>query len=153
MIEEENETIDMNKSIFRQLWVLALFIIGSLLSSCFFKKNSAEVKLEELISGTYILDSNTSDLSSYEVKEFKTLTLILRDDHTYAFSAAVPFLLKKEGAWYYEDDGEMGFAVLEVTNSHKIYATFTDSRLIMEYPLSSHDNPSVARLEFVKLTR
>lgn len=45
---------------------------------------------------------------------------MMKSNHAYEFSLDVPFLLRKGGTWEYKEDGEMGFAILSVTNSKNI---------------------------------
>jgi hypothetical protein len=70
-------------------------------------------KRSKYLIGTYRLDIDSSKYDGIDLKKYRSLKMIVKDDHTFSFSQKVPFLQNKDGDWFYWIDGDK--EVLEFT--------------------------------------
>ena len=90
----------------RVLWVvsgvLVFFAVGTPIQHYY--NNKAESKP---LVGTYFLDQVKSRYSPDSLKKYSDLTLIVREDNTFALSRVTPLFPAITGDWEFEDDGDL----------------------------------------------
>jgi hypothetical protein len=99
-----------------------------------------ENKHSKYLIGTYTLNIDSSKYTGIDLEKFRSLKMVVKDDHTFSFSQKVPFLKNKNGDWFYWIDGDM--EVLECTfdgiSKQEIGITFKDSWMFKDQSLPNN---------------
>lgn len=120
---------------------LYLILFCLVMSSCGLAGDTpAREKIFQMHIGTYVLDTDKTDMGGYrgEIEKYSKLTITFRADSTFQLNMSVPFLEDSSGNWFAGDGSPYDFNQLffrcrnyEGQLGEQFYPPFSDDSIFL----------------------
>ncbi len=150
------------KSIFRRPVIVTLLVFVSPIAIISFLIHRENLKIINSFVGQYKLDNIQTKLGGYEKDKniYASLELELKEDGTYKFNMAVPFILDSCGTWYLNGDGSEGSWYVMKSSKNPLRSSYytqvslykdgDDTVFYMNSVTPRHDQESIQLIYFKK---
>ncbi len=96
------------------IWCFTLYL---LIRSIHYGNNRTEIGGDQYLDkfiGTFKIDISNSKYESLNIKDYNSLYLTVKKDHSFEFSKETPFFNSKTGHWQHMDDGDISWTEVSV---------------------------------------